>query len=164
MIYTVIIHVYDYRAKYMVIIISVIIVYLIMSMLKKINKSEEKEEVEEKEERKVEEIKDGEIPGYTGVNGNFKAVRNPGAVASAIMRNSFKKAISPYSEAIEGIHNITSEISTDVQSVRNMFYYIRNSVKNAYLDAINKLKNTYARIVWTVKKLIVIFTTIFQFL
>ena len=158
--YSIPLHVWDNKYKYLLLITAIIITSLLLNLGVAV-------ESEIKEEKKTEleyatEVNNGEIPKYKTPNGRLKSLRNPSETISTIISKNFDTLIKPVNDAIEKEQEISGELMDSVQSVRKMVSYMRTSARDGMHDAFNRLRNTSARFVNLMKKLFGIFDGVFQ--
>jgi len=165
-IYSFFIHIWENKKKYFILILGIVIAYVLLIYDELVSTEITEEKKKEKEKDELERIKQerntGNLPEYTLPNGNLKVARNPGQTIAAISNSTFNTMIKPHSEALSNLQNVTGNINKDIQSTRNMFYYLRNAARKSYMDAQNKLLNIYTRLVWLFKKIIKIFSDLFR--
>mgnify|MGYP001244085332 CR=1 FL=1 len=161
--YSLTLHVWKNKKMYLLVLVGITISYILINAGLEV--SEEEDAVnEEKTILHEDEINDGDPSEQTKINSQLKGLYNPGGMFSAMATHNFNTMIEPHIKALDGLQNITGNLTQQMQQSRKMFYYIRNSAKKSYLDAQNKILNIYSRLIWLFKKIIKIFSDMFRFM
>lgn len=79
-----------------------------------------------------------------------------------IFKSFFNVLIMPFIDILEMIVNILTNYQEDIQNVRKMFNYIRNSYSAIATDIYNKLYDAYYRIAYMYRSFMKVFYQIFQ--
>jgi hypothetical protein len=161
--YSITIHVWDNKKMYLLVLAGITVSYVLINAGLEMSDTEDTVDTE-KEILHEQEIEDGEPLKQYKINPKLKGLKNPGGIFSAMASHNFNTLIGPHVKALDGLHNITGELTKQMQQSRKMVYYLRNSDKKAYLDAQNKILNIYTRLVWLFKKIIKIFSDMFRFM
>jgi len=161
-----------WSSKYIIflIIISGIIAYLLLFGSSYIQGTVSKTSQDQTElEKKIleKEIEDG-IPEakmqLEYQNKWLNIIKNPGEYLATIISNSYNTLSQGHTEALGYSFNIMNTLNHNIQSIREFMFYIRNAARRAYIDAQTKLYNTYSRIVFLYKSIVVIITDVINFM
>ena len=161
-----------WSSKYIIflIIISGIIAYLLLFGSSYIEGTVSKTSQDEAElEKKIleKQIEDG-IPEskieLEYQNKWLNIIKNPGEYLATIISNSYNTLSQGHTEALGYSFNIMNTLNQNIQSIREFMFYIRNAAKRAYIDTQTKLYNTYSRIVFLYKSIVVIITDVINFM
>jgi len=161
-----------WSSKYIIflIIISGIIAYLLLFGSSYIQGTVSKTSQDQTElEKKIleKQIEDG-IPEakmqLEYQNKWLNIIKNPGEYLATIISNSYNTLSQGHTEALGYSFNIMNTLNHNIQSIREFMFYIRNAARRAYIDAQTKLYNTYSRIVFLYKSIVVIITDVINFM
>jgi len=161
--YSITIHIWNNKKMYLLVFAGITVSYILTNAGLEMSKEEDIADTE-KNLLHEQEIEDGEPSKQRKTNPKLKGLKNPGGIFSAMASKNFNTMIKPHVEALNGLQNVTGELTKQMQQSRKMVYYLRNSAKKAYLDAQNKILNIYTRLVWLFKKIIKIFSDMFRFM
>lgn len=79
-----------------------------------------------------------------------------------IFKSFFDVLIAPFIEILQKIVDILTNYQQDIQNVRNMFNYMRNSMSDIATDIYNKLYDAYYRIAYMYRAFTKVFYQIFE--